>query len=111
MPIALDERPRRAVLVRGRYLPAEPAATSVASVLPSSTPHWSKESMPRTTPVEGDKRAERLRCQALVAEGVARPVAGTDAVRHEALDLGLRDATGAHLGPDLGGAPAAHQGL
>ena len=75
--------------------PRSPAATSPASVLPSSTPHWSKASMPEDHAlareglvlVEGEERAERapVSRRSLSTMDVAGPVAGTDAVRHEAL--------------------------
>ncbi len=59
-----------------------------ASALPSSTPHWSNESMLPDRPlredavlVEGDERAERERRQLLGEEHVRRPVALEDAVR------------------------------
>ena len=61
-----------------------------ASTLPSSTPHWSKESMFQMTPwvktrvlVERDELAERFRREPVGEDRVRRAVALEDPVRHE----------------------------
>ena len=82
-----------------------------ASTLPSSTPHWSKESMPQigalredAVLVERHQRAEQRRRQPLGEDHVGRAVALEGAVRDQevggplGLDLLGRLAEGQHLG-------------
>ena len=81
---------RGIVAVRRSPCLRRPAAAPVASSLPSSTPHWSKELMPNSCAldedavlVERDQPAERVGVELAVDEGHRRPVAGEDLVRGE----------------------------
>ena len=70
--VAPEQRVRRAVVRRARRCPASSsAAIRPASFLPSSTPHWSNESMPQIAPSVSTlcsyaaiERAERARARA-----------------------------------------------
>ena len=99
--VAPDQRVRRAVVrevgLRPRF---ELGAIRCASTLPSSTPHWSNESMFQIDAlredavlVERDQLAEHRRRQPLGEDRVRRPVALEDAVRHQP----VRRALGPHL--------------
>ena len=70
--------------------PPSTGASFTASSFPSSTPHWSNESIPHTAPredhvlVERDERPERERCEPLEEKERRRSVARHHLVRDEA---------------------------